>query len=272
MAQEEQRVRVLVVGDGPAALGRLDGLDLERVEDLGAAVDRAGEGDLDVALVPVLAGEAASGVEAIREHAPDLAVIALTSDAAAGSEALDAGAADHLESDAPAEALERSIRYATTLQRLEREVRRRQTTDELTGLANTRGFEQLAGHHLRLADRSHVPVSIVFVRLEEADEAEDTPSRVAEAAAVLGEAVRGSDVLARVGTDVFAVLLTGDAAGAESLVLSRLVEALAAHDAKGDRLPLRISVGSAGYDPERPVPLGELMSEAHRHLREPDQE
>ena len=57
---------------------------------------------------------------------------------------------------------------------------------------------------------------------------------VREAAEVLLDAVRDADLPARITDDTFAVLLTGDAAGAETLVLSRLVEAIAVHNAKQD--------------------------------------
>jgi diguanylate cyclase (GGDEF)-like protein len=268
MDEGAERVRVLVVGEGPSALAELDGLELETVPDLAAALDRASEGDVDLALVRVDASGARTAIGAFRDRFPDLGVVAVAPAGGAAVDALDAGAADHLEPDADAESVLRSIRYTTTIRRLERELHRRQTTDELTGLANTRGFEQMAGHHLHLADRSRTPVSIVFVRLADED-AEDPSARIAEMAPVLREAVRESDVLARVGTDVFAVLLTGDAKGAEALVLSRLVEALAVHEAKGDRAPLSVSVGAAAYDPEHPSSLEELMAEADRRMREP---
>jgi GGDEF domain-containing protein len=65
------------------------------------------------------------------------------------------------------------------------------------------------------------------------------------------------------------VLLTGDAQGAESIVLSRLVEAVAASNARGeDRQRLSVSVGSASYDPQEPLPLEELIAEADRRMGE----
>jgi diguanylate cyclase (GGDEF)-like protein len=267
MEEGVERVRVLVVGEAPGAMDEVDGIDLESAVDLQAALDRATEGDLDLVLLRVDVEDARTSIHAFHDRFPELGVVAVAPAGRAALDALDAGAADHLEPDADVETVLRSIRYATTIRRLERELRRRQTTDELTGLANARGFEQMAGHHLQMADRSRSPVSIVFVRLT--DEGGEDPPRIAETAAVLREAVRESDVLARVGTDVFAVLLTGDAKGAEALVLSRLVEALAVHDARGDRGARSVSVGAAAYDPEHPSGLEELMAEADRRMREP---
>jgi diguanylate cyclase (GGDEF)-like protein len=92
---------------------------------------------------------------------------------------------------------------------------------------------------------------------------------VAETAEVLRGAVRSSDVLARVGEGSFCVLLTGEAAGAEAIVLSRLVEAIAASNARSGRAAqLSISVGAAAYDPERPVSFDELIAQAGRRMRD----
>jgi GGDEF domain-containing protein len=61
--------------------------------------------------------------------------------------------------------------------------------------------------------------------------------------------------------------LTGDARGAEALVLSRLVEAIAVHDARLDQpRSLSLSVGSALYDPDHPSSLEQILSTADRRL------
>ena len=59
------------------------------------------------------------------------------------------------------------MRYAATLRKVEADLRRDQAFDELTGLLNARGFDLLANHHFRLADRSKPPVLIVFLRVDE---------------------------------------------------------------------------------------------------------
>jgi hypothetical protein len=65
------------------------------------------------------------------------------------------------------------------------------------------------------------------------------------------------------------VLLSGDASGAESLVLSRLVEAIAVHNAEQERpAPLSLSVGSALYEPEAPNTLSEILETAGRRLHD----
>ena len=88
-----------------------------------------------------------------------------------------------------------------------------------------------------------------------------------DAASVLLEAVRDADVPARIAPGTFCVLLTGEARGAETVVLSRLVEAIAVHDARSDHpRSLSLSVGSALYDPEHPSDLEQILSTADRRL------
>jgi GGDEF domain-containing protein len=90
---------------------------------------------------------------------------------------------------------------------------------------------------------------------------------VRDAAAVLAEGVRDSDVPARISPDTFCVLLTGPSQGAESLVLSRLIEAIAVHDARREHpRSLALSVGSALYEPGSRIDLGSILETAGRRL------
>jgi two-component system cell cycle response regulator len=267
------RVNVLAVGADP---GEIRDASVEAVDDLLGALARLSDGGIDAVLVTfhLLDGQGLEAVRSIRERAPDVPVIAVAAEEEA-QRALDAGASDVVPAEATSDLVARAIRYVTSLQRMEAELHRRQVVDELTGLYNARGFEQLASHHLALSDRSKRPVVLVFVRLDaldelhELDDAEERSRLIAETASVLRDAVRDSDVVARVGADAFCVLLTGDAEGAEALVLSRLVEAVAASNARAGRIAqLSLSVGAAAYDPEQPVSLEELIAEADRRMGE----
>ena len=263
-------VRVLAVAHEPADPG--PGVEVETATDLGSALERLSEGGIDLVLTAFASGSEI--IDAIAGRAPDVPVVAVTLGDDEAAAALDAGAVDFVPGDADQETLRRAFRYATSLTRLRVEIHRRQTVDELTGLYNARGFEQLALHHLRIADRTREPVVLLFVRLDHLEEARRTfgsaeeARLLAETASALKRAVRGSDVLARIGEDAFCVLLTGNATGAEALVLSRLVEAVAAHNARAEHPhPLSLSVGTAAYDPTEPVSLDDLMIEADRRLR-----
>lgn len=236
------------------------------------AVSELGPQVTEDAVVLTLAGAAPLDMlRAVRAVAPDAAVIVVTdpSGAADAAVAVHAGADDHVVDDATlAIVLPRSVRYATSLRRLRRELA---TVDEVTGLPNLRGFAPIAEHHLRMADRLDVPVVFVFVRFDDraqpTDRSDDGDELARDAAQVVLEAVRDADVPARIASDTLCVLLTGDATGAESLVLSRLIEAIAVHDAARDRSrSLALSVGTARYEPGSGTGLVEILEGAARGL------
>jgi len=141
-------------------------------------------------------------------------------------------------------------------------------SDEETGLYNLDALTLIAEHHMRMSDRGKDPVVLLFLWLDMIDEVrregDDEAARlVREAAQVVREATRESDIVARIGDGAFCILLTGAAAGAEPLVLSRLVEAVAVRrSGASGGAPLSVSVGTARYDPAEPAALEELLRSA----------
>lgn len=225
------------------------------------------EGAADVVVVSLRDTPPLEAIREIRQVAPDAAVVVVT-DAAGDTEgtvALHAGAEEHLLDDGTLPAvIPRAVRYAAEIRRLRRDLA---TTDEATGLPNLRGFVPIAEHHLRMGDRTEQPVVFVFVRFGGTGDVPETDELAAEAAGVLLDAVRASDIPARISPDTFCVLLAGSADGAENLVLSRLVEAIAMHDAGRDRpRALALSVGSARYEPGSGTPLSAIVEAAERRL------
>lgn len=262
-------LRVLAVGFDP---GELPGCRVEIADDLLGALATVADGDVDVAVVSLDLPEGVEAVRALRERAPAVPLLALGAEEPDPGRVREAGARDALPADAGPDLVRRAIAYAAELARLETELDRARIVDERTGLPNARGLEHLAEHHRRLADRSGTPLHLVLIRLDPPDdralEPEGREAFVAETAEVLRGVVRGSDVLARVDEAAFCVLLAGGVSGSEPLVLSRLVEAVAASNA-GRREELWLSVGTATYDPARPVGIDQLMEEAGRHRRRP---
>ncbi|MGH2635894.1 MAG: GGDEF domain-containing protein [Actinomycetota bacterium] len=272
MRPEGEPIHVLVVGAG---VDDLPGAVIETADDLLGALARVADGGIDVVLLSLDLpdGQGADAVRVIRERAPEIPVIAV--DAGGGAQrAIEAGASDVVPSDGGVDLLARAVRYAVALDRMRTELHRREVVDELTGLSNARGFERFAQHHLAMARRSRRPVVLLFVRLEgfeELDETEDAEERVRRLSAtadVLSTAVRDSDVVAHIGAGAFCLLLTGDAVGAESLVLSRVVDAVAANNARRGDAALTLSVGAAAFDPDRPLSLDELIARAGGRARE----
>jgi len=270
-------IRVLLIGTGDGFGSDLDveGFELARITELAGLGPGSDQDAVIVALDDIGPLEA---LETLRLKTPTAAVLVLTAagDEAAGAVAIHAGAEDHLVRGSIADGLlPRAVRYAVDRRRLRRELA---TIDERTRLPNLRGFVAIAEHQLRMADRAGTPVVLLFVRFEAAETTQMRPfgadELAADAAEVLISAIRDADLPARIAEDTFCVLLSGDARGAEVAVLSRLVEAIAVHDATStDPRPLSLSVGSAIYDPADPAGLEDLLEAAeaglHPHSSEP---
>lgn len=268
-----ERIGVLLVGltdDEAATILDDDGFTATRASTLDDAPDASEAG----AVVLALEGDGPlDALRRARDIAPDAAIVVVSDESHApdATVALHAGAEDQLPRDATLPTLlPRAIRYAVGMRRVRRELA---TQDEATELPNLRGFAAIAEHHVRMADRLNEPVVFVFVRLDDHDrilreEGADAADMLArDAASVVLEAVRDSDLPARIDADTICVLLTGAADGAESLVLSRLVEAIASHDTRRDApRALSLGVGTARYEPGSGTTLGEILSGAVRGL------
>ena len=264
-------IRVLLVGTGDDFGTELEGddFDVARIPDLAALGPGA---DQDAVIVALDDPGPLEALETLRLKTPAAAVLVLTTSdrEADGAVALHAGAEDHLVRGSIADGLlPRAIRYAVERRRLRRELA---TIDEKTRLPNLRGFVAIAEHQLRMANRAGTSVVLLFVRFDDqrtAGASSVLADQLAiEAAEVLLSAIRDSDLPARIADDTFCVLLSGDAKGSEVAVLSRLVEAIAVHDAnKPEPQPLALSVGSAIYDPADPVSLEGLLRTAEAEMR-----
>jgi diguanylate cyclase (GGDEF)-like protein len=141
--------------------------------------------------------------------------------------------------------------------------------DEATRLYNFRGFQMLAEHALRLAQRSNVPFSVLYIDLENLAEihAELGPNIAAatlkEAGELLRATFRESDIKGRIGADSFAVAGQFDRAGI-SVAALRLEAATAARSARSTRpIPMKFSMGHVTTsDMNTPENLRELLERA----------
>ena len=149
------------------------------------------------------------------------------------------------------------------------ELRRLALLDELTGLNNRRGFLLLADHQMRVARRDKKPLALLFIDLNNLKTINDNfghkegDRAISDAAAILRETFRESDIVARVGGDEFCVLMTADNELDIDTPLGRLNTNIELHNAQGTRpYKVSLSVGKANYDPHQPVPIEDLMRQA----------
>ncbi|HEX2090663.1 MAG TPA: diguanylate cyclase [Actinomycetota bacterium] len=140
--------------------------------------------------------------------------------------------------------------------------------DDLTRLANRRAFLMHAEEKIRLAKRTHTPLTLLFVDVNDLKVINDDLGHgegdraLTDTATVLQHSVRETDLAGRLGGDEFAVLLWGgdDAEGAVRRRLERALDELNGSAKRPYRLS--ISVGGTAFDPKRSVPLSTLVAEA----------
>lgn len=140
-------------------------------------------------------------------------------------------------------------------------------TDELTGLNNRRGFLLLAEQQLKLAHRVNASVCLLFIDLDGLKQINDRLGHemgdrmIADAAHVLRQTFRESDVVARLGGDEFAVFVPGCGAGKD--VVSRLENNVKQfNDATERPYSLSMSVGSAICQVDVTTSLEQMMAQA----------
>jgi len=140
-------------------------------------------------------------------------------------------------------------------------------TDELTGLANRRGFRHFGQTVLGICGRQGLAATLVYLDLDDFKRINDTlghaegDQAIREAAELLESTFRASDVLARVGGDEFCVLLTG-AESADEAIARLHVQVDLRNRSADARYLLAFSVGRAAFDPGAPRTLDELVDAA----------
>ena len=144
------------------------------------------------------------------------------------------------------------------------------TVDELTGVANRRGFRAVAGHMLALCRRTNTRAHLMYFDLDGFKSVNDTFGHAAgdalleHFARLLGRCFRSADVIARQGGDEFVVLLT--ATGADCDVAETRLARLAADTDCEVRSRLAWSSGCIAYDPQKHSNVDDLLREADEKM------
>jgi diguanylate cyclase (GGDEF)-like protein len=211
-------------------------------------------------------------VKSIRSAAPDVPLVVLTAlnDESLAVEAVQTGAQDYLvKSQINSSSLWRALRYAMERQRVQLEVLNQALVDDLTGLKNRRGFLSLGQHQLKLACRTGQRVLLAFFDLDGLKRINDTLGHqegnraLIDAAGVLKDSFRQSDILARLGGDEFAALIVDSLSDKAETVTRRIQEKLNALNASSGRsYDVSFSVGIVAADPTHPTNLETLLSQA----------
>ena len=147
------------------------------------------------------------------------------------------------------------------------------TTDELTKIANRRGFEIQAQNALDFCKRVERPATMAFLDLNDFKMINDRFGHqegdhvLATFSSILINTLRRSDVIGRLGGDEFVVLLTNTTPNEAEILMSRFQSSIEAYNKEsGKSYELSYSVGQVAYDPEGHLTIDDLISESDRAM------
>lgn len=149
------------------------------------------------------------------------------------------------------------------------------TTDEMTKLANRRGFRMIAEPMIALCQRAWQPAALVVFDLDGLKQINDRFGHEAgdlaikDFAKLLLKVFRNSDVVARIGGDEFCVLLTDPREASPPIPLKRLQQRIDSHNARCERpYPLAFSAGEISFDKKRHASVDDLLRDADQRMYE----
>jgi two-component system cell cycle response regulator len=215
-------------------------------------------------------------VRRAKELRPAMTVIVMTGFAEEFSydEAIRAGAADFIKKPFAVHELLVRIKHA----KMQDNLRELSITDELTGLANRRGFFSFAQQLLRQVRRTGERMVLLYADLDNLKAINDTQGHLAgdrvlaDTARIFRETFRDSDIIARMGGDEFAVVLVNATDAGVAAAEDRLGKRLDEYNARRDgTCHLAVSIGVAVFDPASPGTLDELIRQADTRMYEEKQ-
>ena len=144
------------------------------------------------------------------------------------------------------------------------------TVDDLTNIANRRGFNTVAGHLLSLCRRTNTEAEMIFFDLDKFKDINDTYGHQAGDQTLRGFArllikcFRSADVVARLGGDEFVVLMTASGSTSKAAI-DRLAE-FARRDDSETLSQLRWSLGTVRFDPLRHDSVDSMLADADSRM------
>ena len=254
--------------------------DLVHAARLSAGLQRISGESFDALLVDLGLPDS-KGIDTLKKvlvQAPEVPIIVMTglADEVTGIQAMQVGAQDYLvKGSVNGDLLIRSIRYAIERKRLMTELRNLSLLDDLTGLNNRRGFFALAEQQMKLAKRQRRGVLVMLADLDGMKKINDTLGHekgdlaLRDTATILKKTFRGSDVIARIGGDEFAVCIVEDEKSDEDIVTSRLQKSLDKYNNTETRpFTLSLSIGFARCGCGSSCSVDEMLSKADKLMYE----
>lgn len=221
VAEDDRLTRDLL-----AEMLRSHGYHVESFADGQAAVERVGQGGIDLVLLDIMMPRL-SGLEACRllksmtsDNFLPVVLVTVKTDTASRVEGLKIGADDYVckpfdegELLARVEAMLRIKQLHDHVARARAKLERLSVHDDLTGLFNYRYLHNRLSEEFKRAERYHDPLACIVVDVDRLQSINDAAGRefgdrvLAAVAEVLLRSVRDVDVVARFGGDEFLVIL-----------------------------------------------------------------
>jgi diguanylate cyclase (GGDEF)-like protein/PAS domain S-box-containing protein len=158
---------------------------------------------------------------------------------------------------------------------MEEQLQKMSIQDDLTGLYNRRGFLTLSAQQFKVEERRKQKMTLFFADLDNMKWINDNlghqegDQALRDTTQIFRETFRESDVIGRMGGDEFAVLALDTAEVNPDFLIARLQKGLEDFNQKGERsFHLSLSIGLAGYDPDQPASIDQLLAEADRRMYE----
>ncbi len=164
----------------------------------------------------------------------------------------------------------------TERKHMEKQLKSAAITDPLTGLFNRRGFFTLAEQQCKLSDRNKRALSMLYIDLDGMKNINDELGHkegdhaLIDTSHILKKSLREADIVARIGGDEFAVLLTDTSEpDIDKVIIANIHNTIVKHnETAGRRYELMLSIGISCYDPTFPCSIDDLLQKADELMYE----
>lgn len=150
------------------------------------------------------------------------------------------------------------------------------TVDPITSLSNRNGYLMVAGHLLSMCTRTEQPATMLLFHLKNLEDIDDTFGRdVGDAASVelahqLQSTFRDSDLVSRLASDFFSVLLAGTNLDNVEHARRRFDEEINRYNRNStSHYELQLDVDAISFKPDRHGDAAGLLKEAERRIYDP---
>jgi len=265
---------------GGIARGDQAGYHVESVTTLAAGLRSLSGGGFDAVLLELSLPDS-DGIQTLRRlraSYPDVPVVVLTrlDDAALGVQAVQAGAQDFLVKERiHPHVLVRVVRYACERHRVQSA--ELGIIDSLTQLYSLRGFTAVADQVFRIGRRASRGVVVLVVKTDAtpSEGAEDgdggeREARLLRTGALLRTTFRASDVIGRIGPDLFGVVAVDAPEETISRIIERVNDAVGEANAWPDGVG-SLTVGATPLGATETASVVELIARASRAMPAPDE-